>query len=99
AGAAAALDSSKQVTGTPSSILTYNLDRTTKNPSEYPIFMASNEVACASYSDASTTAIVKAWLTYIISEQGQKAAAANAYSAPLPSGVAAKEKSIVDQMG
>jgi phosphate transport system substrate-binding protein len=99
AGAAAALESSKQISGTPASILTYDLNRTTTDPSEYPIFMASNEIACQSYSDPSTTAIVKAWLTYIISENGQKAAAANAYSAPLPSTVAAKEQAIIDQMG
>lgn len=99
AGAAAALESSPQVSGTPATILTFNLNRTTTNPSMYPIFMASNAVACASYSDASTTAIMKAWLTYVISADGQKAAAANAFSAPLPASVAAKELAIVNMMG
>jgi len=99
AGAAADLAVSKQITGTPSSIMTYNLNRTTTDPKNYPIFMASYEIACQSYSDSSTTAIVKAWLSYIISANGQKAAAANAYSAPLPSAVAAKEQAIIDQMG
>ena len=71
---------------------------TSTDPSTYPIFLASYEIACPSYDDANTTAIVKAWLTYIISEEGQKAAAANAYSAPLPSDVAAQAQTIVDTM-
>jgi phosphate transport system substrate-binding protein len=98
-GAAAALASSKQVSGTASSILTFNLNRTTTDPDEYPIFMASNVIACQAYDDPSTTAIVKAWLAHVISADGQKAAAANAYSAPLPSAIVAKEQAIVDRMG
>lgn len=98
-GASADLASSKQVSGTPDTVMTYNLDRTTTDPKKYPIFMASYEIACPSYKDATTTAIVKAWLSYIISENGQKAAAANAYSAPLPSAIASKEQAIINQMG
>lgn len=99
AGAAADLAVSKQISGTPSSIMTYELNRTTTDPKNYPIFMASYEIACQSYSDSATTSIVKAWLSYITSANGQKAAAANAYSAPLPSAVAAKEQAIINQMG
>ncbi|QGN33744.1 phosphate ABC transporter substrate-binding protein PstS [Microlunatus sp. Gsoil 973] len=98
-GAAAALASSEQIDGTASSILTFNLNRTTTDPGEYPIFMASNVIACQSYDDPTTTAIIKAWLSHVISADGQKAAAANAYSAPLPSEIVAKEQAIVDQMG
>ncbi len=60
--------------------------------------MASLEVACLKYSDADTGKIVKGFLSYMVSENGQKAAAANAYSAPLPSDVATKAADIVAQI-
>jgi len=87
-GAAAALSQSKQTAGTPASVITYDLNRTSSDASTYPIFMASYEIACAKYDDKSQADIVKAFLTYITSEDGQKAAQANAYSALLPSEIA-----------
>ena len=97
-GAAAGLTASQPMSGTPSSIIAYNINRTTTDPSTYPLFMASYEIACQKYDDQSTADIVKGFLTYMISEDGQKAAAANAFSAPLPSDIAAKELDIVNQI-
>lgn len=98
AGAAADLAASKKVPGTPASIITYQLNRTSTDPKTYPIFMASYEVACPSYSDSSEAATIKAFLNYIISENGQKAAAANAYSAILPAPIAAAAKAQIDKI-
>ena len=95
AGAAAALSASKEKTGTPASILTYSLNRTSTDASTYPIFMASYEIACQHYADASTAADIKKFLTFVTSDPGQQAAAANAYSAPLPAAIAAKEAAII----
>ena len=79
-------------------MLTYDVNRTSTDPSTYPIFMASVEVACLKYSDADTGKIVKGFLSYMVSDEGQKAAAANAYSAPLPADIAAKAADIVAQI-
>jgi phosphate transport system substrate-binding protein len=98
-GAANGLSASKTVSGTPSTVLQYAINRTTTDSSVYPVFMASNEIACPTYKDANTAKIVKAFLSYIISDQGQKVAAKNAYSAPLPSSIAQAEQKIVDQIG
>ena len=98
-GAANDLAASEVVSGSPETVMAYNLNRTTTDAKNYPIFMASYEIACQSYSDANTAAIVKAFLTYITSADGQKAAAANAYSAPLPSDVASKEATIIAKIG
>jgi phosphate transport system substrate-binding protein len=98
-GAAAGLAASELATGTPATVMQYNVNRTTTDPKTYPIFMASYEIACQSYSDANTAAVVKAFLTYITSADGQKAAAANAYSAPLPTDVASKEAAIIAKIG
>lgn len=97
-GAAAALTASKPITGTPASIITFELNRTSTDPKTYPIFMASYEVACAKYSDAGEAATIKSFLNYIISEDGQKAAAANAYSAILPSAIATAAKAQIDKI-
>jgi phosphate transport system substrate-binding protein len=97
-GAAAGLSASKPVPGTPSSVIAYQIDRTTTDASVYPVFMASYEIACQKYDDQSTADIVKGFLTYMISGNGQKAAAANAFSAPLPAEIASKELAIVDQI-
>ena len=98
-GAAAGLAASQLVSGTPATVMEYKINRTSTDPSTYPVFMASYEIACQSYSDANTGAVVKAFLTYITSADGQKAAAANAYSAPLPTDVASKEAAIIAKIG
>ncbi len=98
-GAAAGLAASELASGTPATVLQYNINRTSTDPSTYPLFMASYEIACQSYDDQATADIVKAFLSYMISEEGQKAAAANAFSAPLPSDIASKEQAIVDKIG
>ena len=49
----------------------------------YPILLASYVIACLKYA-TQQGGLVKAFLTYMVSENGQKAAAANACSAPLP---------------
>jgi phosphate transport system substrate-binding protein len=94
-GAAAGLAASKLVGGTPASVMQYQINRTSTDPSTYPLFLASYLVACPTYSDQSTAAIVKGFLTYAVSDNGQKAAAANAYSAPLPSQISQKATQII----
>ncbi|MBF4162568.1 phosphate ABC transporter substrate-binding protein PstS [Nocardioides acrostichi] len=98
-GAAAALAASEQTSGTPESIITYSLNRTSTDPSTYPIFLTSYEIACPTYDDANTAEIVKGFLTYMVSSDGQKAAAANAYSAPLPQDIADLAQAQIDKIG
>jgi len=98
-GAANGLAASTLAKGGPSTVMTYQINRTTTDPSNYPVFMASNEIACQKYSSSATTDIVKSFLTYIISNQGQQVAAKNAYSAPLPSSVVSAEQKIIAKMG
>jgi phosphate transport system substrate-binding protein len=98
-GASAGLAASELASGTPETVMQYAINRTTTDPSTYPLFLASYEIACQSYDDQATADIVKGFLSYMISEGGQKAAAANAFSAALPSDTAAKAQAIVDRIG
>ncbi|MFT4286264.1 phosphate ABC transporter substrate-binding protein PstS [Nocardioides sp.] len=95
-GAAVGLAASAPVEGRSASDLAYAINRTATDAGIYPVFMASYFIACSTYSDAATADIVKAFGKYIVSDTGQKAAAANALSAPMPSDIAAKADSILD---
>ncbi len=64
-------------------MFSYEVNRTTDNPDAYPIVLVSYEIGCTAYSDADTAALVNGLFTYIISPEGQDAAASNAGSAPI----------------
>ncbi|WP_017593221.1 phosphate ABC transporter substrate-binding protein PstS [Nocardiopsis potens] len=59
------------------------LDYTTDQADAYPIVLVSYEVACMEYEEQADADLAKSFLSYVISEEGQKAAADEAGSAPL----------------
>ena len=61
------------------------LDRTLTDPGTYPVVLVSYLAACEQYADANDGQLVKAYLNYVISADGQQAAADNAGSAPISS--------------
>ena len=63
--------------------LAFDVARTPDDPTAYPMIMVSYLVACGQYKDATTGALVAAYLAHVVSAGGQQAAAANAGSAPL----------------
>jgi phosphate transport system substrate-binding protein len=81
-GATVAADEAKEVKDG-NYVFSFEIDRTTTNTDAYPIILISYEAACTAYDDSSTGAIVKGYLDYVISSDGQQAAAENAGSAPI----------------
>ncbi len=81
--AAAIVDESKEDTSGGQYVFAFELARTTENASTYPIDLVSYELACTAYDSADDAAIVKGYLSYIVSPEGQDAAAENAGSAPI----------------
>lgn len=61
----------------------FELDRKTEASGTYPIVLTSYLIACTKYGSADEAALVKGYLEYAISPEGQEAAAENAGSAPL----------------
>ena len=60
----------------------YKIDRDTTAAGAYPIMLVSYAIACTQYADAGEgRELVKAYLTYVVSAEGQ-AAAAQARRAP-----------------
>jgi phosphate transport system substrate-binding protein len=82
-GAAKLLEGSTRVQDGGQYAFAYKLNRTTTDSGAYPITLASYFIACSKYPDAAKSALVKSYLTYIISADGQQAAAKAAGSAPL----------------
>ncbi|MCE3613266.1 hypothetical protein LXJ57_25390, partial [Escherichia coli] len=52
--------------------------------------LISYDIVCTKFKDAKQAELTKAYIGYIASDQGQKIAAKNAGSAPLPADLAAK---------
>ena len=94
--AAKVLDASKQISGRSATDIAIAVDRKVTDSSVYPIVLVSYQIACQKYGDKAQAALVKAWLTYVASADGQSAAGASAGSAPLTSQFGSKVKAAVD---
>lgn len=64
-----------------------DINHTSTQTGSYPIVMVSYDVVCPVYKDAATGAFSKAWLSYVVSKQGQKMAQRATGSAPLPENI------------
>ena len=73
-----------------------DVDRTTTEAGAYPIVLVSYLIACPTYDDAKTADLVKGYLSYVVSADGQAAAAKAAGSAPLSSSLSDEAAKQVD---
>jgi phosphate transport system substrate-binding protein len=81
--AANVLAESTRVEGRGNSSFAFDLNRTTTAAGTYPIVLVSYQIACSKYPDATKANLVKGFLTYTTSAEGQQTAAQAAGSAPL----------------
>ena len=58
--------------------------------------LVSYIIACAKYADAAQADLVKGFLTYVVSDDGQKAAAENAGSAPISAEQRTQDQGAID---
>jgi phosphate transport system substrate-binding protein len=84
--AAAIVDESDRVEGRGEYDFAIDLKRDVATEGVYPIVLASYQLACTTYADQDTVDLVKAYLSYTVSAEGQQAAAEAAGSAPLSQG-------------
>ena len=61
------------------------INHATEAKGAYPIVLVSYDIVCPAYKDTKQAEFAKAWLTYVTSVEGQKAAQDAAGTAPLPS--------------
>ncbi len=97
-GSTAAADAAKEVKDG-DYVFSFDIDRTTDDPAQYPLILISSAAACTAYEDSATADIVKGYLGYVISADGQQAAADNAGSAPISSELQQQVQPAVDAIG
>lgn len=93
-GAAKAAEAGTVESGRDASDIAIDVNRTTTDPSEYPITLISNLIVCKQYKDASIGKLVGAYATYVTSSEGQQAAAKVAGSAPMSEALIAKVQAV-----
>jgi len=94
-GAAKALAVSTPVEGRADVDMALEIDRTTTESGAYPVLLASYLIACQTYDDANEAELVKGFLSYIVSDEGQQVAAEQAGAAPLDATLASQAQDIV----
>jgi phosphate transport system substrate-binding protein len=94
--AAAVVANSPRVTGRGDHDLAIQVNRKTTSADEYPIVLVSYHIGCVEYQDKTKAEIVQAFESYVISQDGQKAAASAAGSAPISDDLRKQAQGAVD---
>ena len=89
---------SPRVEGRPDVDMAIDVDRTTTEEGAYPLVLASYLIACQHYDEQATADLVKGYLTYVLSDEGQSTAAENAGSAPLDPALQDEATGIVENI-
>ena len=97
-GAAAVVAASPRAEGRPDVDMAIDIDRTITDAGAYPLLLTSYLIACQSYDDQATADGVKGFLSYVLSTEGQQAAADEAGSAPLEASLQEEAAGIVDKI-
>ena len=97
-GAAQVLASSPRTEGRADVDMSIDVDRTTTESGAYPLMLTSYLLACQHYDTAADADMVKGYLSYVVSEEGQQVAADQAGSAPLDSALQQEAASIVEKI-
>ena len=96
--AAAVVDVSPLAEGRGEASLVRELERDTEESGTYPIVLISYTLACTAYDDPADAELVKAFITYVASEEGQEQAAGAAGSAPISDEMRANVMEIVESI-
>jgi phosphate transport system substrate-binding protein len=94
--AAAVVEASKPAPDRPANDLAITIDRTSTATGTYPVVLVSYQIACGTYADQAKADLVKAFLSYEVSSDGQQAAADAAGSAPLSDALSQQATTAVD---
>jgi phosphate transport system substrate-binding protein len=95
-GAAAVVEASEKVPGRGEFDFAIEVARDTTESGQYPIVLVSYHIGCVEYEEQEKADLVKAFMGYVISEEGQQAAAEAAGSAPISDTLRDQGQSAVD---
>lgn len=96
--AAAVVDASPRAEGRAENDIALELARDTTESGAYPIVLVSYTIVCTAYSDPAVGDLVKAYVGYVASDEGQQAAADAAGSAPISPELQAEIQAVVESI-
>ncbi|MGY1843446.1 phosphate ABC transporter substrate-binding protein PstS [Modestobacter sp. SYSU DS0875] len=94
--AAAVVENSETLEGRGEYDFAIELARDTTESGNYPIVLISYHVGCIEYEEQETADLVKSFMGYVISEEGQQAAAEAAGSAPISDNLREQAQGAID---
>jgi phosphate transport system substrate-binding protein len=94
--AAAVVENSERIEGRGEYDFAIELARDTAESGNYPIVLVSYHIGCVAYDDQEKAGLVKDFMAYVISEEGQQAAAEAAGSAPISDALREQAQTAVD---
>ncbi|MDP9430426.1 MAG: phosphate ABC transporter substrate-binding protein PstS [Actinomycetota bacterium] len=94
--AAAVVENSEPIEGRGEYDFAIELNRDTAGSGEYPIVLVSYHIGCVEYDEQEKAALVRDFMGYVISEEGQQAAAESAGSAPISEGLREQAQTAID---
>jgi phosphate transport system substrate-binding protein len=94
--AAAVVENSERISGRGAYDFAIELARDTAESGSYPIVLVSYHIGCIAYDDQEKASLVKDFMGYVISEEGQQAAAQAAGSAPISDALRQQAQTAVD---
>ncbi len=97
-GAALVVANSPRAEGRSDVDMAIDIDRLITDEGAYPLLLTSYLIACQHYDDSATADAVKGFLAYVVSTDGQQAAADEAGSAPLDDALQVEAAGIVDKI-
>jgi phosphate transport system substrate-binding protein len=94
--AAAVVENSPAVEGRGEYDFAIEVNRATEGSGEYPIVLVSYHIGCIEYEEQETADNVRAFMEYVISEEGQETSADNAGSAPISDSLREQAQGAID---
>lgn len=97
--AAAVIENSERIEGRGEYDFAIEVARDTTGSGQYPIVLVSYHIGCLEYDDPQVAELVQAFMTFVVSEEGQRAAAQVAGSAPISDGLRDQALTAIDAIG
>ena len=97
--AAQILEDSEEAGDPGENVFSFELNRKTEDEGIYPISLVSYDLACTEYDSQDDADLTRGFISYVISEDGQAAAADAAGSAAIPSSLRDKIMPAVEAIG
>lgn len=96
--AAKAAETATKVEGRADGDIALKVERVPATNDSYPLILISYSIVCSTYSDANEAALVKSFVGYQVSEEGQQTAADNAGSAPMSDALRTQVQASLDSV-